>query len=591
MPNTSCALTRTRLFAVFAALLIVLFALPAQAVEQDDLLPPEKAFAPSLSRDGNTLRLGFEIAPGYYLYRERISIRPIPAGAVTVPALPAGKEKDDPFFGLQQIYTSTLSITLPLSADAPADTALEVRYQGCADVGVCYPPVTQTLKVGDNTKQGALAAWLDAPASNGTGPSLGDGPPLATLALFFAAGLGMALTACMYPLLPIVSALIAGEGAAITRRRGFALAFAYVQGLALTYTAVGVAAGKTGALLTVWLQQPAVVLTASALLVLMALSMFDVFALQLPSSWQSRIAERSNRVGGGRLARVALMGALSALLVGPCVAPPLALALGYIGASGDALFGGAALYAMALGLGAPLLLLGLFGGHALPRAGAWMKTVKAVFGVVMLALAIRMAAPFLMPALVMLAWAALAIGSAVFLRAFEALPGNAGAARKLGKALGLALFVVGAAQLAGVLAGERDPARPLAWLAAQASAEDKRPPDNWQTVTDSAGLDRQLADARAANRPAVIDFTAQWCVSCKEMDADTFPDPAVRAALAPYTAVRVDVTANTPEQQALLKRYGLWGPPGLIILDAAGQERARYTGFVDAATLAAALKA
>ncbi|VEB42854.1 Thiol:disulfide interchange protein DsbD precursor [Chromobacterium violaceum] len=274
---------------------------------------------------------------------------------------------------------------------------------------------------------------------------------LATLGTFLLAGLGMAFTACMYPLLPIVSSLIAGQGATLSRGRGFLLSLLYVQGLALTYTAVGVVAGLTGSLLTVWLQQPAVVLSASALMVVFALSMFDLFSIQLPSALQSRLADTSNRLTGGKAATVFLMGALSALIIGPCVAPPLALALGYIGSTGDAVLGGAALYAMAMGLGLPLIAIGTFGGHVLPRAGHWMKAVKSAFGVVMLGLAIWLATPFLPPPLVMLLWAALLIGSAVFLGAFDSLSSATKASARLGKALGLLLFLLGGAQLVGLL--------------------------------------------------------------------------------------------------------------------------------------------
>jgi len=325
------------------------------------------------------------------------------------------------------------------------------------------------------------------------------------------------------------------------------------------------------------------------LMVVFALSMFDLYTIQLPSALQSRLADASNRLSGGKLATVFAMGVLSALIIGPCVAPPLALALGYIGSTGDAVLGGAALYAMALGLGLPLILIGTFGGHVLPRAGGWMKAVKSTFGVLMLGLAIWMATPFLPAALVLLLWAMLCVGAAVFLKAFETLPGNAHISHKLGKGLGLLLFLVGAAQLAGALAGETDPRYPLKWLAgnkAQASASQQ---PVFAPVSSTAELDSKLAEAQAAGKPLLLDFYADWCVSCKEMESDTFPATAVASKLQGYVLLRADVTANLPAHQALLKRFGLYGPPGIILFDANGKERDRIIGFTPADTFAARL--
>ena len=574
-----------------AALLACLsFALPAHAVNQDDLLPPEQAFAAKVVRHGDQLELTLDVAPGYYLYRDRISISSAPADLTGKPALPAGQEKSDPYFGKQVIYHGKQTIAIPLAAGAPADFQLNVRLQGCAEAGVCYPPYTHKLKVGQAGGAGnKLSAWTEvgsagkAPAGNSELAAKGW---LTTLGTFLLAGLGMAFTACMYPLLPIVSSLIAGQGATLTRRRGFLLSLIYVQGLALTYTAVGVAAGLTGSLLTIWLQQPAVVLTASALMVVFALSMFDLFAIQLPSSIQSRLNDASNRLSGGKAATVFLMGALSALLIGPCVAPPLALALGYIGSTGDAVLGGAALYAMALGLGLPLIAIGTFGGHVLPRAGNWMKAVKSAFGVLMLGLAIWLATPFLPAALVMLLWAALLIGAAVFLGAFDSLSAGTGSRVRLGKALGLLLFLLGAAQLVGLLSGADNPRYPLKLIAASNAAGAAQPHANFQPVSSSAELDAKLAEAKAAGKPLLLDFYADWCIACKEMEAEVFPQAQVAAKLNQFTLLRADVTANSPGHQALLKRFGLFGPPGIILFDAQAAERNRVVGYTPAEAFA-----
>jgi len=568
--------------------------LPAHAVDQQDLLPPEQAFAVSVERQPDHLLLQLKVADNYYVYRDRIVITTEPAGLLGSPQFPAGKEKHDPFFGKQVIYLGSNLIKLPLAAGAPAQFKLDVKLQGCSTAGVCYPPYTHHLNINAYGSAQNNSNWLagaDTPGKpQGSSNNLAAKGWLATLGSFLLAGLGMAFTACMYPLLPIVSSLIAGEGQHITRQRGFWLSLTYVQGLALTYTVIGVIAGLSGALLTVWLQQPAVILTASVLMVVFALSMFDLYSIQLPSALQTRLADASNRLSGGKLATVFTMGVLSALIVGPCVAPPLALALGYIGSTGDAVLGGAALYAMALGLGLPLLVIGTFGGHVLPRAGGWMKAVKGTFGVLMLGLAIWMATPFLAGGLVMLLWAMLCVGCAVFLKAFETLPGNAHVSHKLGKGLGLLLFLVGAAQLLGALAGESDPRYPLKWLAGRSAQAAEQPALQFAAIGSLAELDNKLAEARAAGKPLLLDFYADWCVSCKEMESETFPDPAVSKKMQGYVLLRADVTANLPAHQALLKRFGLYGPPGIILFDPAGQEKDRVIGFTPAADFARQLQ-
>jgi cytochrome c biogenesis protein CcdA len=334
---------------------LALAAAPALALDPKDLLPPEQAFQVEAQRVGPALRLNIRIADGYYLYRNKLALASAPAGLTAPPAWPLGKRKHDPYFGETEIYRGVFSVDVPLVGPWPDQGRLQLSLQGCADAGICYPPEQRTLTPDSRP----ASSWLQGgPPPAGQDTALDRLSLPALLASFFVAGLGMALTACMYPMLPIISAIVAGQGARLTRMRGLTLAFAYVQGLAFSYVLVGVAAGLTGSLLTVWLQQPAVILSAAALMVVFALAMFDVIAIQLPSAWQSRLNDASGRLGGGRLASVFAMGALSALIIGPCVAPPLAVALGYIGASGDAWLGGVALYALAMGLGAPLLVVG-----------------------------------------------------------------------------------------------------------------------------------------------------------------------------------------------------------------------------------------
>ena len=636
-------------------LLLILLAMPAWAVDQQDLLAPDQAFKLALVRHGDGLQLTLEVAPGYYVYRDRIGLDTVPADLTRPPVFPAGVVKQDPWFGRQVVYEGPTRIDVPLQATAPAHFTVNVRLQGCALAGVCYPPLSRRFEIGGMpfvnadwkarppavaiasqpvttpvrqpkpslptiekprapgamvTRDNPLASVDLAPATSsapavaapvrqvtvfaGSQPTLpaaqGRAPdklPL-TLLAFFLAGLGMAFTACMYPLLPILSSLIAGEAAHLTRWRGFLLSMAYVQGLALTYTVIGVIAGLTGALLTVWLQQPAVILTASGLMVLLALSMFGLFTIQLPASVQSLLAACANRLPGGRLLTVAGMGALSALIIGPCVAPPLALALAYISQSGDAALGALALYLMALGLGLPLLLIGTFGGQVLPHAGRWMNAVRSVFGVVMLGLAVVLATPFLPGWLVMLLWAMLAIGSAVFLRAFEPLPSNAHAIQRLSKALGLLLFLLGVAEFSGAMAGGQSPRQPLSWLAGRAAAEAITLPQ-FMPVNDPASL-RQAMTVRP-QRPVILDFYADWCASCQEMERDSWPDPRLRAQLARFTLLRADVTRNDAGHAALMTQFGLYGPPAIIVFDADGRERERIVGYIDVEMLSRRLAA
>jgi thiol:disulfide interchange protein DsbD len=366
-------------------------------------------------------------------------------------------------------------------------------------------------------------------------------------------------------MIPILSGIIVGEGQKVTRRRAVLVSLAYVLGMAVTYTAIGIAAAFSGNLLSAALQNAWVLGAFAAVFVGLALSMFGFYELQLPSSWQARLTEASNRLGGGHWGAVVLMGVLSAAIISPCVAAPLAGALLYIGQTRDAVLGGTALFSMAIGMGVPLVLVGVSEGMLLPKSGQWMHAVRQFFGVLLLAVAIWIVAPVIPVAVQMLLWAALLVGSGVYLGALEPFPQGATAWRRLSKAVGILALLAGAAQGIGALSGARDPLRPLAGLFARS----QEAPLHFETVKTLAELDARL---NTTDKAVMLDFYADWCVSCKEMERFTFSDPQVQARLTGMTLLRADVTANNTEDKALLKRYRLFGPPGIVFFDAGGRE-------------------
>jgi thiol:disulfide interchange protein DsbD len=624
------------------ALLFVLQTGPARAA--DDFLEPDQAFRLSArAADGATLELRYEIAPGYYMYRERFEVVAAPADVkLGAPAYPAGKVKYDETFQKDvETFRGDLRIPVPVTA-APAEFKVTVTSQGCADKGLCYPPRPQVLKVqvadaairsvtllGDDEGQawqpasaaaiplvagvaapvtgpGAADAGAAAGAGDGVDAALRSGSLWTVVGVFLLAGLLLSFTPCVLPMMPILSSIIVGQGAQASRLKGFGLSLAYSLGMALVYTAMGVAAGLAGEGLAAALQKPAVLGAFAALLVLLSLSMFGWYELQLPAALQNRLNDASGRLQGGRFFGVFLMGGLSALIVGPCVAAPLAGALVYISQSRDVLLGGVALFALAAGMSVPLLLLGLSAGSLLPRAGVWMEGVKRFFGVLLLGTALWMLDPVLPTWLAMLAWGALALGYAVELRAFERLEAGASGLQSVGKAIGLLIALLGLVQVVGMLSGGRSLLQPLAHLGAKAAVVGTAPVavagaaaagqadvghgPTFRRVRSVAELDEAL---KTAGRPVMLDFYADWCVSCKEFEQFTFTDPAVRARLDRMLLLQADVTANNADDKALLKRFQLFGPPGIVFFDAQGHEVTgrRVIGFQDAPRFLASLAA
>ncbi|MDZ4203037.1 MAG: protein-disulfide reductase DsbD [Gallionella sp.] len=556
--------------------------------KQATFLPPDQAFALQITaRDANTLQANFNITPGYYLYRDKIEFS-IASGTARITRLdlPQGEPKNDPNFGNTEVYHQSFQALLMLEqTDTSQPLTVNARYQGCSDEGLCYPPIDKIITLS------LLPALSNAPviAPAPVAPAENDNTRIADLfqqgsfwlvvSFFFGAGLLLAFTPCVFPMIPILSGIIVGRGDKITHTHAFLLSLAYVLGMALTYAAAGVAAGFSGELISNALQTPWVLGSFAALFVLLSLSMFGFYELQLPSSLQSKLTNTSNKLHGGHLSGVFAMGALSAVIMGPCVAAPLAGALLYIGQTHDAVLGGTALFAMSLGMGAPLLLIGSSAGVLLPKAGAWMEGVKRFFGVMMLAMAIWIVAPVIPLGAEMLLWSALLIFTGIYLRALDPLPHNALARHKLVKGAAILALLLGVAYLIGALSGARDILRPLGSLGRAGTEEHAGL--RFERIKSMAELDARIA--QSGGKTVMLDFYADWCISCKEMERFTFSDASVQARLKNTVLLQADVTANNDDDKALLKRFGLFGPPGILFFDAQGKELVdrRVIGYQD----------
>jgi thiol:disulfide interchange protein DsbD len=535
----------------------------AQLFKQDELLEPEKAFRFSARTSERGVEVEFAIANGYYMYRDKFRFTADGDVRLGEPQFPAGARHKDEFFGEVETYRRNVRIVIPAQGEGRFD--LKVISQGCADVGVCYVPMESRA-----TLHLAAAAGGSAPVSIFSSDveiaRLFEGNALLVLGGFLLFGLLLTFTPCVLPMIPILSAIIAGEGQSLNKWRGLALSASYVLGMALAYALAGVAAAYSGSMIAAALQNAWVLGAFALIFVALALSMFGFYELRLPGFLHHRLHGAQRRIRGGQIASVAAMGVLSAVIVSPCVAAPLAGALLYISQTRDVVLGGAALFSMALGMGVPLMIVGVSEGALLPKAGAWMEGVRKFFGVLLLAVALYIVSPVVPVAAQMIAWAALLIGSAVFLRAVDPLPASASGWWRLWKALGIVALVAGIALLVGALTGGRDVLRPLASIGAEQPA---RQPLPWMRIASSGELDARL---RSPGKIVMLDFYADWCVSCKEMESFTFSDPRVRAELDQMLLLQVDVTANNESDKALLKRFSLFGPPGIIFFDAEGRE-------------------
>lgn len=586
------------------ALLALAFGVAGAHAAAEDFLDYDQAFAFSARAvDGNVVEATWTIADGYYMYRDKISFAASDGTALGAPQIPRGTVKFDDNFGKEvETHRGRLVVRLPVTAATGGEIVITAKGQGCADKGLCYPPTEQRARVtlaalAAPVRVAATTAAVNAGASDDSRieAALRSRSLAAVVPLFLVLGLLLSFTPCVLPMVPILSSIIVGQRGAMTKARGFSLALAYSLGMALVYTALGMAAGLAGEGLAAALQKPVVLATFAALLVLLALSMFGFYELQLPAALQSRLANLSNRRHAGTLAGVFAMGAVSALIVGPCVAAPLAGALLFISQTRDVVIGGAALFSLAAGMSVPLLLVGVSAGSLLPRAGAWMEGVKRFFGALLIATAIWMVAPVVPVWAQMLAWAALFVIGAVYLGAIDPLAPGASGWHKLGKGVGVLLLLAGAVQIVGVATGGRDVLQPLAQLAARPDASAAAPvaaaaTGRWVKVKNVAELERALA--AAGGRPALLDFYADWCVSCIEMERFTFSDARVAQRMNRMLLLKADVTHNTADDRALLKRFSLFGPPGIVLFDCRGREvaGARVIGFQKADAFLAVLE-
>lgn len=602
MFNGMALSVRVRALRFLAVLLSFVFVLGGLSVARaaDDFLDPSVAFKFSASESPGQVDVRFKIASGYYMYRERFAFA-VKSGQATLgePQFPAGRVKFDQTFQKDvETYRDEVVVHVPVK-QAAGPFELAVTSQGCADEGICYPPAEHVMKVdgaalGAASSSGDTAAtgsWFDKVTSADFAQSLLEGHGFFTIvALYFVAGVVLSLLPCSYPMIPIVSAIIIGQGTRATHARGFALSLTYVVGMALVYTVLGIAAALVGQSLGAWLQNPWVLGAFGVLLTAFAVSLISGKDIALPERWQNGAAEASSARQGGHFVAVAAMGALSALVVGACMTAPLFAVLAFIAHTGNALLGGAALFAMGLGLGVPLLVVGVGAGTVLPRAGAWMDGVKVFFGIVLLAAALWIVWPVLAGGLKMVLAALWLLIAAAALGLFTPNAGAASIWRRLGRGVGAALAIWAATLLVGLAAGSTDPVKPLAVLAARtaasggaATAAGAAAADGpaFAPVRSSGELDALL---KTSGRPVMLDFYADWCVSCKEMEHLTFTDARVQARLARLHLVRADVTANNPDDQALLKRFNLFGPPGIIFFDRNGNEIGRVVGYQAADT-------
>ena len=557
------------------------------ALNQDNqFLPVEQAFVFDFRQNGNELELSWTIAEGYYLYKEKIKLAGV-AVSFSHPTMPVGEPHEDEYFGKTEIYRKSLTIKVPLSDIDAKDALLKVRFQGCADAGLCYPPVTQQVPLFP-VKDGTTAPAAEATTANSQASApvvstqlelanrLGSDRGLLTLGFFFVLGLGLAFTPCVFPMYPILTSIIVGQGNKLSTGQAFRLSMAYVQGMAITYSLLGLVVASAGVKFQAAFQHPAVLIGISILFVVLALAMFGVFTLQLPSSWQEKVSNISNNQQGGSIKGALVMGVLSGLVASPCTTAPLTGVLLYIAQSGDMLYGALVLYILSLGMGLPLLVLGSSGGKILPRPGAWMDLVKAIFGFLLLSVPLVLMSRILSEDVLLVLSSLLVLVFAAFIQQSQQL-----FQKPLARTL---CWLIATVMISGtVMVNYQHWLAPTTAVASQVAVEgtNAAAAGEFIDINSLADLDKQLNAAKADGQYVMLDFFAHWCVACKDFEEKTFTDTAVKAEMAKMRLLRIDVTDATPEQQQVLDKFQVLGLPTLLFFSPNGDEmsQSRITGF------------
>jgi len=559
---------------------------------EDEFLSPDAAFGLSIKQDGQNILANFTVAPTYYLYKTRTKFEFTPAQTFDT-TLPKADIKNDPNFGKMEVYHQDFTASLLIKDPISAPLNLKITYQGCSEKGLCYAPQHKnfTITPGAGTApSAALAVDNQATASNDNASDsdsqaanlLKSGKWWLIILGFFTAGLLLAFTPCVFPMIPILSSIIVGKNAHVTRLHAFNLSLAYTLGMCLTYTLAGIAAGLSGQMLSSALQTPWALGFGALIFALLALSMFGFYELKLPSSMENGLMNLSRRIKGGRFFSDFLMGVLSALIISPCVAAPLAGALLYISKTNDVVLGGVALFSLSVGMGTPLLLIGASAGTLLPKVGSWMNAVRNLFGVLMLGVAIWLIAPVIPMQVQLTLWAALLIVPAIFMHALDSLPTGAKAALKFWKGIGVMMVVTGLALLIGALSNAKSPLQPLSGLVATSANVQPHHNLNFQPIKSIAELEYTLKNA--SGKPVMLDFYADWCVACKELEQFTFSDARVQSALKDTLLLQADVTNNTEDDKALMQKFNIFGPPGIVFFNAKAEEEShlKVVGYKNA---------
>ena len=575
---------------------------------QDDILGVDEAFKLSTEVKDNTFIAHIQITEGHYLYRDKTKISvddaDVQPGKLQ---LPTGESKYDAVFEeTLYVFHQDIDVILPFhyTGNGDKEVVFKIEYQGCSEIaGICYPPQTKkitttllaasavsaTTKIDAVSDENSSANSPQVSEQDKMSDALRSGNTWITLLAFFAAGLLLAFTPCVFPMIPILMGIIVGQGETQSVKKSFSLSLVYVLAMASTYTIIGILVGLSGENIQAWFQNPWIIGSFAAIFVALAFSMFGFYELQMPTSIQNKLAQISRNQRGGTLLGTAIMGFLSALIVGPCVTAPLVGALIYIAETGDAVLGGLALFSLSMGMGAPLLVLGASAGKLLPKAGAWMETTKAVFGVMLLGLGIWLLERVAPAAATMALWAGLFIVSAIYMGALTTLGKEDSGWRKLWKGLGIILLVYGVAIFIGMMAGNRDIFQPLQGLSnsaspAQGTSKQQTSHLNFKQIKGVEGLNAALAEAKAKNKAVMLDFYADWCVSCKEMEVLTFSDPAVQQALEGVILLQADVTPNDDKDRALYKHFNIIGPPSIMFFNREGVELKNYRtiGYMNA---------